>query len=96
MTCSTILQALHCTPPRANGASISSGESVSGVEKAAAPADLRVIDTRRQGDEDTFRGLVDKYQASLGPVARLYVPNRAVADDVVQDTWMGVIQGIGA
>lgn len=67
-----------------------------GSREVCGASDLRVIDALRQGDEDTFRRLVDKYQASLGRVARLYVSNRAVADDVVQDTWMGVIQGIGA
>ena len=75
---------------------MSSGVNVSEVEKAAAPADLSLIDALRQGDEDTFRRLVDKYQASLRRVARLYVWNRAVADDVVRDTWVGVIRGLGA
>ena len=40
--------------------------------------------------------LVDHYHASLRRVARLYISNRAVADEVVQDTWLGVIQGMWA
>ncbi len=75
---------------------MSSGANVSGAEGAAAPADLRVIDALRQGDEGAFGRLVDQYHASLRRVARLYVSNRAVADEVVQDTWVGVIQGIWA
>ena len=75
---------------------MSSGANVSGAGEAAAPADLRVIDALRQGDEDAFGRLVDHYHASLRRVARLYVSNRAVADEVVQDTWVGVIQGIWA
>jgi RNA polymerase sigma-70 factor, ECF subfamily len=55
-----------------------------------------VIDALRRGDEGAFARLVDQYQASLRRVARLYIADRAVADEVVQDTWIGVIQGIWA
>lgn len=41
-----------------------------------------------------FGRLVDQYHASLRRLARLYVSNRAVAGEVVQDTWVDVIQGI--
>src|SRR5262245_20412735 len=40
--------------------------------------------------------LVDEHHASLRRVARLYVANAATADEVVQDTWLGVIRGIWA
>ena len=43
-----------------------------------------------------MRVLVDQYHASLRRVARLYIANRAVADEVVQGTWLGVIRGIWA
>jgi len=43
-----------------------------------------------------FAHLVDHYPASLRRVARLYISNRAVADEVMQDTWLGVIQGMWA
>ncbi len=100
IACGTILEALHTGMvsyrPRLNGASMSSGANVSGAEEDPALADLRVIDALRQGDEDAFRRLVDQYHASLRRLARLYVSNRAAADEVVQDTWVGVIQGIWA
>ncbi len=73
---------------------MSSEASASGVGQTAAPAELSVIDALRQGDEDAFGRLVDQYHASLRRLARLYVSNLAVADEVVQDTWVGVIQGI--
>ena len=53
-----------------------------------------MIEALRQGDEAAFARLVDRYHASLRRVARLYLSNRAVADEVVQDTWLGVIQGM--
>ena len=58
--------------------------------------DGSVIGALREGDEGAFARLVDRYHASLIRVARLYIANRAVADEVVQDTWLGVIQGIWA
>src|SRR5688572_26406643 len=62
----------------------------------AANDDLSVIEALRRGDETAFARLVDLYHASLRRVARLYISDRAVADEVVQDTWLGVIQGIWA
>ena len=66
----------------------------SGAAEAAPPDDRSVVEALRRGDEGAFARLVDRYHARLCRVARLYIPNRAVADEVVQDTWLGVIQGI--
>ncbi len=70
--------------------------SDSGAAQVVAPDDGSVIDALRRGDEGAFARLVDQYHASLRRVARLYIANRAIADEVVQDTWLGVIQGIWA
>jgi hypothetical protein len=64
--------------------------SDSGATQVVAPDDGSVIDALRRGDEGAFGRLVDQYQPSLRRVARLYIANRAVADEVVQDTWLGV------
>jgi RNA polymerase sigma-70 factor (ECF subfamily) len=55
-----------------------------------------LLDALRRGDENAFGRLVAEHHASLRRVARLYVSNAAVADEVVQDTWLGVIRGIWA
>ena len=70
--------------------------NASGAEEAAAHDERRVIEALRQGDEAAVTRLVDQYHARLRRVARLYVSNRAVADEVVQDTWLGVIQSMWA
>lgn len=75
---------------------MSDGANSSGAEETAAPVDLSTIEALRRGDEGAFARLVDQHHASLTRVARLYISNRAVADEVVQDTWLGVIQGIWA
>jgi RNA polymerase sigma-70 factor (ECF subfamily) len=54
------------------------------------------LDALRRGDEDAFARLVAEHHATLRRVARLYVANAAIADEVVQDTWLGVIRGIWA
>lgn len=48
----------------------------------------------RSGNEETFRELVRKHQASLVRVAQTFVGNRATAEEVVQDTWLAVIEGL--
>jgi RNA polymerase sigma-70 factor (ECF subfamily) len=45
-------------------------------------------------DADAFGFLLDRYHAPLVRVAGQYVPSRAVAEEVVQETWLAVIQGI--
>lgn len=60
----------------------------------ATADDQRIIAGLRAGDEAVFVEMVDKYHGSLVRVALRYVPSRAVAEEVVQDTWIGVIEGI--
>jgi RNA polymerase sigma-70 factor, ECF subfamily len=38
--------------------------------------------------------LVDQYQPSMLRIARMYVSTQAVAEEVVQDTWVGVLRGL--
>jgi RNA polymerase sigma-70 factor, ECF subfamily len=45
-------------------------------------------------DSDAFEYLLNRYHASLVRLALQYVPSRAVADEVVQETWLAVIDGI--
>jgi RNA polymerase sigma-70 factor (ECF subfamily) len=48
----------------------------------------------RGGDERAFAELVGLYHAPLRRLALAYVRNEAVADEVVQETWLGVIRGL--
>jgi RNA polymerase sigma-70 factor, ECF subfamily len=61
----------------------------------ATPADdLSLVEALRRGDEAAFVALVDCYHASMLRVAMLYVPNRTLAEDVVQEAWLGVLRGL--
>jgi RNA polymerase sigma-70 factor (ECF subfamily) len=57
-------------------------------------ADLRLLERAREGDEEAFAELVRKYSPSLLRVAQMYVPSRSIAEDVVQETWLGVVRGL--
>ncbi|HEX4363572.1 MAG TPA: sigma-70 family RNA polymerase sigma factor [Solirubrobacteraceae bacterium] len=48
----------------------------------------------RRGDETAFVTLVERYGASLVRLARTFVRDRAVAEEVVQETWLAVLNGI--
>ena len=56
--------------------------------------DPAVIAALRAGDEGVFADLMRMYNASLLRVAQIYVASRSVAEDVVQDTWIAVFNGI--
>jgi RNA polymerase sigma-70 factor, ECF subfamily len=56
--------------------------------------DAGLLRALRAGDEQAFAALLEKYGPSLLRVAMLYVPTRAVAEEVVQETWLAVLTGI--
>jgi RNA polymerase sigma-70 factor (ECF subfamily) len=56
--------------------------------------DSEVLTALRAGDEQAFAALIDRYHASMLRVARSYVATREAAEDVVQETWLGVIKGL--
>ena len=62
--------------------------------RPASTADELLLDRLRSGDEAAFLELVQRYHSSLLSMAGFYVPRRDVAEEVVQETWMGVLRGI--
>ena len=58
--------------------------------------DLQLIQRLRAGDEQAFAALVHRYQDAMLRLAATFVPNAAIAEEVVQDTWIGVLRGIAA
>ena len=71
---------------------------MSASTRQAAPIDFeddrKLVAALRRGDEAAFMWLVDKYHLSLVRLAALFVTDQAVAEDVVQETWVGVLRGI--
>jgi RNA polymerase sigma-70 factor (ECF subfamily) len=62
---------------------------------ARVPSDeLELIERLRARDEEAFMSLVERLQPVMVRVARMYVSSQAVAEEVVQEAWLGVLQGI--
>jgi len=67
----------------------------SAVPPRSLPSDEQRLLTRlRQRDEQAFDELVTKHHGALVRMAMGHVANREVAEEVVQDTWMAVIEGL--
>src|SRR5207248_5138129 len=64
---------------------------------AAMPSveERRLVDALRAGDERAFTKLVQEYGPAMLRVARIFVSSRAVAEEVVQEAWLGVLKGLG-
>jgi RNA polymerase sigma-70 factor (ECF subfamily) len=60
----------------------------------AVDPDVDLLARVRSGDETAFVVLVNRYHGSMLRVARSYVPSEAIAEEAVQETWMGVVRGI--
>jgi RNA polymerase sigma-70 factor (ECF subfamily) len=67
--------------------------ALEGPDPAAAESAL--LERLRAGDEGAFEALVASLYGTMLTVARTYVKDRAVAEEVVQETWLGVIKGLG-
>jgi len=56
--------------------------------------DAELVEALRAGDQAAFTALVDELTPALMRMALAHVPSRAIAEEVVQDTWLAVINGI--
>jgi RNA polymerase sigma-70 factor (ECF subfamily) len=64
------------------------------LTKQPEHGDAALVDALLQRDEAAFVELVARYQGPLLRLALVYAGGRSVAEDIVQDTWLGVLQGI--
>jgi RNA polymerase sigma-70 factor (ECF subfamily) len=61
---------------------------------AVTTADADLVARLRAGDQDAFRDVVTRNHTAMVRFASGFVPSTAVAEEVVQDTWIAVIRGI--
>jgi RNA polymerase sigma-70 factor, ECF subfamily len=66
-----------------------------GGRPASADEERRLVEALRAGDEGAFVQLIRVHGPTMLRVAGLYASSRAVAEDVVQETWLAVLTGIG-
>jgi RNA polymerase sigma-70 factor (ECF subfamily) len=60
----------------------------------AMESDAELLRRLRAGDEQAFVALVSRHNGSMLRLALSFVPNHAVAEEVVQDTWLAVLRGL--
>ena len=64
------------------------------MEHLLSREDAQLVDGLRARDEAAFAALMSMYGAGMLRVARMYVSSRAVAEEVVQEAWLGVLKGV--
>lgn len=62
--------------------------------KPASEADLALVARLRTRDQAAFSELIDHYHGAMLRLAMMFVPSQAVAEEVLQETWLGVIKGL--
>jgi RNA polymerase sigma-70 factor (ECF subfamily) len=72
----------------------SSAPTLAERPEAPVPEELELVAALRRGDERAFQQIVTSYSPMLLRLAQSYVSSRAVAEEVVQETWLGVIKGL--
>ena len=63
-------------------------------ERTASAEEVELLARLRAGDERAFEALVGRHYGTMLAVARTYVSSRAVAEEVVQEAWLGVLKGL--
>lgn len=75
---------------------ITHGEGTPRVDAAAAARaeETELVRRLRAGDEDAFAALVERHHAAMVRLARGYVRSSAVAEEVAQEAWLGLLRGL--
>jgi RNA polymerase sigma-70 factor (ECF subfamily) len=68
--------------------------SLSSTAESGSESEWALIAALRQGQEAAFVQLLNTYHTSLVRLAGLYVPSQAIAEELAQETWLAVLQGI--
>jgi RNA polymerase sigma-70 factor, ECF subfamily len=82
--------------PENTGVKVSSLDASAPAATERASGDQGLVDRLLAGDEAAFEGLVGAYHGSLLRLARTFVPDHGVAEEVVQETWLAVLNGLTA
>jgi RNA polymerase sigma-70 factor (ECF subfamily) len=64
------------------------------VAQAGVQDETHLLERLRAGEEEAFAELVDRCHPTMLAVAQAHVRSRSVAEEVVQEAWMGVIRGV--
>lgn len=68
--------------------------AASAIPETSSPRDQELVMALRRGDERAFAELVDQYHSVMVRLALVYVHDRASAEDVAQEAWLGMLRGL--
>lgn len=87
---------LAMTRPDAGPTQAPRGRTTSAGRRRAGGAtdDPGLVDAILAGDESAFCALVDRLSPSMLRIATFYGPSRAVAEEIVQETWLSVLRSL--
>jgi RNA polymerase sigma-70 factor, ECF subfamily len=63
-------------------------------ERRTLPDDRALLARLLAGDEAAFAAMVEAYSGPMLRLARAFVASQAVAEEVLQETWMAVLRGL--
>jgi RNA polymerase sigma-70 factor (ECF subfamily) len=64
------------------------------VRSAGVEPEGELITRLQGGDDQAFASLVERYHPAMVRLAMNFVPSRAVAEEVAQEAWLGLVRGI--
>jgi RNA polymerase sigma-70 factor (ECF subfamily) len=59
-----------------------------------SPDEPYLVEALRRGDEAAFAALIERYHLALLRLAAIVVSSRTAADELVRETWLGVLRGL--
>jgi RNA polymerase sigma-70 factor, ECF subfamily len=68
--------------------------SQASIQERTVQEEGELLERLRAGDERAFEALVARYYPTMLAVAQQHVRTRAVAEEVVQEAWLGVLKGL--
>jgi len=79
-----------CSPSRSEALASRVGSN----RACRSSGDAALVEALRSGDEDAFRELFQRKSGLMKRIARGFVASDAVAEEIVQETWLAVVNGI--
>src|SRR5258708_4904157 len=89
LACLLIYSLLQCSWPARKQTLMSER-----INQQASQDEFHLLELLRNGNEDAFVSLIERYHTPMLRLAMIYVSERAVAEEVVQEAWMGVLEGL--
>src|SRR6266545_7562719 len=81
-------------PPKRQPGMTTTGQASAARSVLAAESEGEIVARVLAGDRAAFSELVRRYHGPLLRLALAFVRDRALAEEIVQDTWLGVLDGL--